>query len=120
MRIDRFSKPFAGFKNIHYLRRIKKNEIKIGKNHFRSGRSVADVRRDYPSFVGEVSAEAKMTDAQTGQLLAAGVDRRVGGNEIEASVDNWDDVNKIIEIWSKLIRFRLCKLRGREDCLNPL
>ncbi len=73
-----------------------------------------------PSFVGEVSAEAKLTDAQTGQLLAAAVDRRVGGNEIEASVDNWDDVNKIIEIWSKLIRFRLCKLRGGEDCFNPL
>jgi hypothetical protein len=41
-----------------------------------------------PSFVGEVSAEVKATDARTGQLLAAGVDRRVGGNEIEASVDN--------------------------------
>jgi hypothetical protein len=73
-----------------------------------------------PSFVGEVSAEAKLTDAQTGQLLVAAVDRRVGGNEIEASVDNWDDVNKIIELWSKLIRFRLCKLRGGEDCFNPL
>jgi len=54
-----------------------------------------------PSFVGEVSTEFKVTDARTGQLLAAGVDRRVGGNEIEASVDDWDDVNRIIEIWSK-------------------
>ena len=73
-----------------------------------------------PSFVGEVSAEAKLTDARTGELLIAAVDRRVGGNEIEASVDNWDDVNKIMEIWSKLIRFRLCKLRDGEDCLSPL
>ncbi len=73
-----------------------------------------------PAFVGEVSAEGKVTDARTGELLIAGVDRRVGGNEIEASVDNWDDVNKIMEIWSKLFRFRLCKLRGGKDCLSPL
>ena len=72
-----------------------------------------------PAFVGEASIEAKVTDARTGQLLLALVDRRVGGNEIEASVDNWDDVNRIIEIWSKLGRFRLCKLRGGEDCLKP-
>jgi hypothetical protein len=73
-----------------------------------------------PAFVGEVSAEVKATDARTGELLAAAVDRRVGGNEIEASIDNWDDANKIIELWSKLFRFRLCKLRGGEDCLSPL
>ena len=73
-----------------------------------------------PSFVGEVSTEAKVTDARTGDLLGAAVDRRVGGDEIEASVDNWDDVNRIIEIWSKLFRFRLCKLRDGKDCLNPL
>ena len=73
-----------------------------------------------PSFVGEVTAEAKLTDARTGQLLAAGIDRRVGGNEIEASVDDWDDVNKILELWSKIIKFRLCKLRDGKDCLSPL
>ena len=73
-----------------------------------------------PSFVGEVSAELKLTDARTGELLGAGVDRQVGENEIEASVDDWDDVNKILEIWSKLVRIRLCKLRGGKDCLSPL
>jgi hypothetical protein len=72
-----------------------------------------------PSFAGEVSAEIKVTDGRTGQLLAAGVDRRVGGNEIEASVNNWDDANRIIEIWSKIVRFRLCKFRGGKDCLKP-
>lgn len=73
-----------------------------------------------PAFVGEVSAEFKATDARTGQVLAAGVDRRVGGNEIEASVDNWDDVNRIIEIWSKMVRFRLCIHRGGKGCLLKL
>ncbi len=72
-----------------------------------------------PSFVGEVSAEAKILDARTGQLLLMGVDRRVGSNSIRASVDNWDDANKICELWSKWMRFRLCKLRGDKDCSEP-
>jgi len=72
-----------------------------------------------PSFVGEATLEAKVTDARTGQLLAAGIDRRVGGEQIEASVDSWDDVNKIMELWSKLFRFRLCKLRGEVACFKP-
>jgi len=71
-----------------------------------------------PAWVGEVSTEFKVTDARTGKLLAAGVDRRVGGNEIEASVDDWDDVNRIIEIWSKMARYRLCMNRGGKGCLS--
>ena len=73
-----------------------------------------------PSFVGEATIEAKITDARTGQLLAGGIDRRVGGDTIlKASVDSWDDVNKIMELWSKMFRFRLCKLRGERDCFKP-
>ena len=34
-----------------------------------------------PAFVGEASVEAKISDAQTGKLLAAVVDRRVGGKK---------------------------------------
>ena len=39
-----------------------------------------------PAFVGEASIEAKLSDAQTGKLLAAVVDRRVGGKKLEAGV----------------------------------
>ena len=46
-----------------------------------------------PAFVGEATIEVKITDARTNELLAAGIDRRVGGDKIEASVDSWDDVN---------------------------
>ena len=67
----------------------------------------------------EATIEAKVTDGRTGQLLAAGIDRRVGGNEIKATVDSWDDVNKIMELWSRFFRFRLCKLRGDRDCFHP-
>jgi hypothetical protein len=72
-----------------------------------------------PAFVGEATIEVKATDGRTGQLLAAGIDRRVGGDAIEASVDSWDDVNKIMELWSRFFRFRLCKLRGDSDCFHP-
>jgi hypothetical protein len=73
-----------------------------------------------PAFVGEASVEAKITDARTGELLVAGIDRRVGGDRIEASVDSWDDVNKILELWSKFLRFRLCKMRGERECTQPI
>lgn len=72
-----------------------------------------------PAFVGEATIEVKITDARTHQLLAAGIDRRVGGENIEASVDSWDDVNKIMELWARWGRFRLCKLRGDKDCFQP-
>ena len=72
-----------------------------------------------PAFVGEASLEIKVTDARTGELLAAGIDRRVGGKTIKGNVDSWDDVTKIFELWSRLFRFRACKLRGEKDCFNP-
>lgn len=72
-----------------------------------------------PAFVGEVSLEGKITDAQTGTLLAAAVDRRVGGKSIKGSTDSWDDTNKSLELWSKRIRFRLCQWSGKSSCVSP-
>jgi hypothetical protein len=59
-------------------------------------------------------------DAHTTQLLAAGVDRRVGGRRIKGYIDSWTDVNKIMELWSKLARFKFCELRNGTACVNPL
>lgn len=73
-----------------------------------------------PAFSGEATLEIKIQDAHTTQLLVAGVDRRVGGRRIKGSLNSWADVNKIMEIWSKLARFRLCALRKGTDCLNPV
>ena len=72
-----------------------------------------------PPFVGDVAVEAKFTDGRTGMLLAAGVDKRVGGKDIEKLVDSWADVNKIMELWAKILVFRLCEARGGKDCLPP-
>jgi hypothetical protein len=72
-----------------------------------------------PFFVGEATVEAKITDARTGQLLAASIDRRVDGYGIDGLVESWHDVNKILALWSKWLRFRLCKSRGERDCFRP-
>ncbi len=73
-----------------------------------------------PNFSGEATVEIKVEDAQTTQLLIAGVDRRVGGRMIKGSFDSWVDVNRIMELWSKLARFRLCELRKGTGCENPV
>ncbi|UCE64249.1 MAG: DUF3313 domain-containing protein [Nitrospirota bacterium] len=73
-----------------------------------------------PAFVGEASVEAKLSDAQTGKVLAAVVDRRVGNKNLEAeSFDTWGDVNEILEYWAKQARFRLCEARGGSNCVPP-
>jgi hypothetical protein len=46
-----------------------------------------------PGFVGEASVEGRILDGQSGELLAAAVDLRVGGKSVAgAPTDSWDDV----------------------------
>jgi hypothetical protein len=68
-----------------------------------------------PSFVGEAAFEGKITDAETGKLLGAAVDRRVGGKTLK-NFDDWKDVKEASDLWSKNLAFRLCTLRGDGDC----
>jgi hypothetical protein len=73
-----------------------------------------------PAFVGEVSAEIKFSDAETGEVFGASADRRVGGKRLDAdSFDSWDDVYKGMEYWTEKIRFRLCEQRGGDNCVKP-
>jgi len=73
-----------------------------------------------PMFVGEISAEIKMLDAQSGEVLAASADRRVGNKRLDAdSFDSWDDVHKAMEFWAEQIRYRLCQQRGGGNCVMP-
>lgn len=72
-----------------------------------------------PFFVGATTAEAKLTDAMTGELLGAGIDRRVGGNSVEDSLDSWNDVHAAFRLWAERLSFRLCRGRGDEDCQPP-
>lgn len=57
----------------------------------------------YP-FSGEGQASVKVTDAVTGQILGAAVDRRAGGGSVKtAAVWEWGDVENAIETWSEMI-----------------
>lgn len=74
-----------------------------------------------PPFAGEVIAEFTIRDAQTGELLAAGADRRVGRqNRIDReAVNSWDGVKNGLEFLADLSAYRLCVLRGRSSCVQP-
>jgi hypothetical protein len=67
----------------------------------------------------EVAAEAKAIDSETGELLAAGVDKRSGGKYADKQATNWADVAEIGTFWAKRIRWRLCMVRGATDCERP-
>ncbi len=72
-----------------------------------------------PTFGGDAMVEARVTDSVTSQTLGAVIDRRVGGKDLGGSHDSWDDVNAAFIFWSQLTRFRLCDLRGGDDCVPP-
>jgi len=72
-----------------------------------------------PAFVGEAQAEIKLADGGTGDLLAAAVDRRVGGKSLSGSTDSWTDVETAFKYWAERLRYRLCTERGATDCVVP-
>jgi len=85
------------------------------------GRALAeiqDLKLGKPSFVGYAKVEFKITDVETGELLLAALDKRVGGKTLK-DFDSWTDVRAAMDYWAKLARFRLCLLRGGADCVPP-
>lgn len=71
------------------------------------------------SWVGKASVELKATDAQTGELLAAMVDRRGGGKYFWKSFHRWTDVEEAYSYWAKKTRWRACMMRGEANCELP-
>jgi hypothetical protein len=73
-----------------------------------------------PLFKGAASIEGKLMDGVSGEVLAAAVDRRVGGRFLDAEVfDSWNDVHAALAHWAQLTRFRLCQLRKLSNCVSP-
>ena len=71
-------------------------------------------------FKGEAAIEAKITDGHTGEIRGATIDRRVGGNDLNAeSFDSWADVNAAFRFWAQEARYRLCLSRGEQRCPKP-
>jgi hypothetical protein len=72
-----------------------------------------------PSGVGEITGEFKITDAGTGELLGAAVDRRVGGKAAQGIWDTWYNADEALKYWAKKARFVLCERRGATTCEKP-
>ncbi len=72
-----------------------------------------------PTAVGEASLEAKITDAMTGELLAAGISRRYGGKQLDGFTDSWEDVKSILQYWADKLAWRFCMHREETNCKPP-
>jgi Protein of unknown function (DUF3313) len=66
------------------------------------------------AFVGSAEGEMKLTDAATGELLAAAVDKREGGMALSSAAQwQWGDAENAMNYWSEKITSRLLQLQGR-------
>jgi hypothetical protein len=74
-----------------------------------------------PPLAGEVTVEFIVKDARTGNLLAAGVDRRGEGATLfhKEAFTSWGDVRNGLEFWTDASLYRLCLLRGGPNCITP-
>ena len=71
------------------------------------------------SLVGKASVEMEATDSETGEVLAAAVDRRGGGKYAWKALSRWEDVEQAYSYWAKKTRWRACLLRGDAGCQKP-
>jgi hypothetical protein len=59
-------------------------------------------------FVGGAQAEARISDAMTGQVLAEGVDKRIGGGSFTTAFQwQWGDAENAINTWCEFMAERL-------------
>jgi len=59
-------------------------------------------------FVGAAQAEMKITDAASGETLAAAVDKQLGGGSMAAGFQwQWGDAENAINDWSKRLTEKL-------------
>ena len=73
-----------------------------------------------PAFVGEASIEYMIRDAASGELLAAGADRRVGGDALSTEyLNSWGDVKNALDYWTDAAVYRVCTHRGGTGCSRP-
>lgn len=72
------------------------------------------------SGVGEITAEMRVTDATTGELLGAALDRRVGGKDITKLWSSWANADAALEFWAQRLRYVFCNMRGGGvTCVKP-
>jgi len=69
--------------------------------------------------VGDITVEMRITDAGTGELLGAALDRRVGGKSWKGVSDKWYSADEALKYWAQRTRFALCETRGGKNCVKP-
>ena len=72
-----------------------------------------------PAFTGEAAFAFKLIDSQTGELLGAAAEKRVGNRSISGSTKSWSDVDDAMEYWANLVGYRSCVMRKLGDCEEP-
>jgi hypothetical protein len=96
------------------------SSIPAPMNFLAAGSLLKTVATGKPAFKGEAVIEAKVTDSQTGEVLRAGVDRRVGKKHLSADAFNsWTDVYESLRYWAENGRYQLCQARHAPDCPKP-
>lgn len=72
------------------------------------------------SGVGEITVEMRITDATTGELLGAALDRRVGGKDVSTLWSSWANADAALEYWAQRLRYVFCNMRGEGvKCVKP-
>lgn len=69
--------------------------------------------------VGEITVELKVTDAVTGELLGAALDRRVGGHELTTLWSTWANADAALKYWAQKLSYYICKDRDGTNCVKP-
>jgi hypothetical protein len=75
--------------------------------------SVANLATGSYAFVGSAQSEGEVVDSQTGERLAAAVDKRSGGLSIKnANVWQWGDAENAMDYWAQRTADRLSVLHS--------
>ena len=69
--------------------------------------SVKEMTTGTRAFVGAASVEVEVLDSQSGKVLLAAADRRVGTKTLSGSSDPWSDVDEALRIWADRFIVRL-------------
>ncbi|MFT5732589.1 MAG: hypothetical protein ACI80K_004401 [Paracoccaceae bacterium] len=74
---------------------------------------LASAATDVHVFVGEASAELRLTDSTTGIVLAEAYDRRVGSHRLRNIGSTWGDVEDALDVFASRIAKGLAREPGR-------
>jgi hypothetical protein len=72
-----------------------------------------------PAFTGQAAFAFRLTDAQTGETLSIGTEKRVGAKTLSGATDSWADVNNALEYWANLSGYRICTAKRLANCVKP-